>query len=309
MARLLVLANPSASGFTGGLHRDVMATLSPHHEVEAAWPRTPEETRTMAADAARAGVELVVAFGGDGVVHHVANGLAGTDAVLGIIPAGTTNVVARLLRIPSRPRKAAQALNRGDPPTYLPLTSVETTDEQGSTEHRYSTFATGVGMDADVVEVAEREPYRKYRFGGLHYARSATEVVLHDYRGKRPDLVVRAAGCEMEAVGVLAQLHDRYTYFGRLPLGIAGHVPDTLSLLVLSALPVRVVPRIVAAAALGLDLDAVDGCTTVTGVTRVEVVAPGGVAAQADGEALGQITSLRARVEPDLIRVAIPRRR
>lgn len=307
MARLLLLANPSASGFTGGLHREVMATLTPHHEVEAAWPRDPDETRAMAAAAAADGVELVVAFGGDGVVHHVANGVAGTDAVLGIIPAGTTNVVARLLGIPSRPRKAAQALNRGDPATYLPLTSVETTDERGGTHHRYSTFATGVGMDADVVEVAEREPYRKYRFGGIHYARSAAEVVLREYRGKPPDLVVRAAGREIEAVAVLAQLHDRYTYFGRLPLGVAGHVPDTLSLLILTALPVRVIPRIVAAASLGLDLDAVRGCTTLTGVEMLDVAAPAGAAAQADGEGLGQITSLRARVEPDLIRVAIPR--
>ncbi len=76
MRRLLLIANPSASGFTGAALRDVEATLGSKYEVTTAWPNGPAESRQAAADAAADGYAVVAAMGGDGVVHHVANGLA-----------------------------------------------------------------------------------------------------------------------------------------------------------------------------------------------------------------------------------------
>ena len=54
----------------------------------------------MAKRAAQEGADLVIAAGGDGTVHAVANGLVGTSSVLGIIPTGTMNNLARSLHIP-----------------------------------------------------------------------------------------------------------------------------------------------------------------------------------------------------------------
>src|SRR4029077_2494580 len=50
--------------------------------------------------AEQGGYSLIVAAGGDGTVSAVANGLVGTPAPVGIIPLGTTNVLARELGIP-----------------------------------------------------------------------------------------------------------------------------------------------------------------------------------------------------------------
>src|SRR5579872_5622872 len=62
---------------------------------------TPEETgRGLARRAVEGGAELVIAAGGDGTIHAVANGLIGTQSILGIIPTGTMNNLARSLNIP-----------------------------------------------------------------------------------------------------------------------------------------------------------------------------------------------------------------
>ncbi|MDD4224779.1 MAG: diacylglycerol kinase family protein [Mariniphaga sp.] len=55
--------------------------------------------KSIATEAVRKGFQLVVAFGGDGTVNEVAQGLLGTPAVLGIIPAGSGNGFARELGI------------------------------------------------------------------------------------------------------------------------------------------------------------------------------------------------------------------
>lgn len=64
-------------------------------------------TRALAAD-----YEAVVAVGGDGTVREVGIGLLGTDALLGIIPIGSGNGLARHLGIPLQPRRAVSALPR-----------------------------------------------------------------------------------------------------------------------------------------------------------------------------------------------------
>ncbi len=308
MSHILLLANPSASRFTGGLHRQVVATLSRTHDVESAWPRDPADSRSLAAGATDNGFDTVVAMGGDGVVHHVANGLAGTMTTLGIIPAGTANVVARLLGIPANPRRAAAALERVFEPTPVPLTRITSTDSAGTSTHGFSTFSTGVGLDADVVAVADQEPSRKYRFGGVHYARSAGRVVFGDYRTRDPNLVVTIGEVRYPGVAALIQLHQRYTYFGRVPLAISDHQPNTLSVLVIDRLPLSVIPRILAAASMGRDLNNVPGCTAATNVSEVSIDVEDGALAQADGEALGEVTKLTARPQADLLRVAIPPR-
>jgi diacylglycerol kinase (ATP) len=73
------------------------AGVSTPHVVTTAPDSTGAE---LARSAVRSGADVVLAWGGDGTVRAVAEGLAGTDVALGIIPAGTGNLLARNLGIP-----------------------------------------------------------------------------------------------------------------------------------------------------------------------------------------------------------------
>lgn len=67
----------------------------------------------IAAEAAKNGVDIVVAVGGDGTVNEVGKGLINTDTAMGILPCGSGNGLARHLGIPTDLRKAIKILNEG----------------------------------------------------------------------------------------------------------------------------------------------------------------------------------------------------
>jgi diacylglycerol kinase family enzyme len=58
---------------------------------------------------------VVIVGGGDGTIRGIASRLANTGRVLGILPLGTLNLLARDLRIPLDPLEAALALGRATP--------------------------------------------------------------------------------------------------------------------------------------------------------------------------------------------------
>lgn len=316
MKRLLLCANPSASGFTGGRHRAVISELSRHFEVTNEWPQTAADTRAAAAAAAAEGYDLVVAMGGDGVVHHVAHGVGGTPAALGIIPAGTANVFARVLGIPTRPEAATAALCAQPRPRPMTAGVLTLDHAPGRVESRVAAFATGMGFDAEAVRRAEREPYRKYRFGHLHYARAALGAIWEGYAGRPPRLRVRTPDREAEAVAALVQLRDRYTFFGRMPLRLGNRAPETATVAVFRALPRRRIGTVLFRAAARRDLDRMEGVEIWEGVTSLTITRlaeesadeDGPPPAQADGELLGTPRKLSLAVQPGYLRVIRPAR-
>jgi diacylglycerol kinase family enzyme len=305
LPRLLLVANPSSSQFTGGSHRTVVRILSRAFSVESSWPQSPDHARRLAAEAAAGGVEVVAAMGGDGVAHHVAHGLAGTATALGLIPTGTTNVYARLVNVPGKPVAAARLLAGVSQLRAYPLLTVEGDQEAGPTR-RQALFAAGFGFDADVVSAAESEPYRKYRFGGLHYARTAITTMLASYRQQLPTVKARVNGEGVEALAVLVQFHPVYTYFGRLQLKLGDTSPQTMTVLTVDALPARRLPRIGATLLTGADLDRIPGFRVWRDVDDLQIEATPAIAGQADGEITGRWHQARVSLWRDALRVVVP---
>ncbi|MCB2207939.1 MAG: diacylglycerol kinase family lipid kinase [Bacteroidetes bacterium] len=68
---------------------------------------------TIANEAVIAGIDIIVAVGGDGTMNEVASSLIHSQSILGIIPIGSGNGLARHLRIPLSASKAIQLINKG----------------------------------------------------------------------------------------------------------------------------------------------------------------------------------------------------
>jgi len=299
MGRILLVANPNASRFTGQLHRQIFSLLSQEHEVTPEWPEGPTEAHQAAEKAALNGYDVAVAMGGDGVVHHVAAGLAGSNTALGIIPAGTTNVLARILGIPRRPLRAARLLTQPHFKTVdVPLARLR---GQGQVHafSTYATFAVGVGFDAEVVSHAERRPDRKIYFGGGHYAGSTAWMVLRGFPERRIRFQVTTDHGRAEGVAVMAQIHYPYTYFGPVPLRIAPAQPGKLEILVLEEVGLRTALSVAGRAVIGRRIDHRPGVHLFTDVQRLQIRSSTPVRAQADGELLGLVRELEIEIVAD----------
>jgi len=109
--------------------------------------RSSHEATDHARCAVAAGSDTVFACGGDGTIHDVIQGLAGTPVALAILPFGTANALAHDLAIPLRPGAAAEVAVKGKV-RRIPLGRIEYEDFKGKPAARYFTVAAGIGVDA-----------------------------------------------------------------------------------------------------------------------------------------------------------------
>ena len=97
---------------------DVLAVLAAAGwRTELALKEYGGQTMGLAARAAKKGYDLVIAYGGDGTLNQVVNGVMqakGQHSIVGLIPGGTANVWAGEISVPSDPVKAALTLIESD---------------------------------------------------------------------------------------------------------------------------------------------------------------------------------------------------
>lgn len=302
----MLVANPAASGFTQSLHGDVIRILEEGYRVYAPWPDSPEQALAASRQAAHIGYDVVVAMGGDGTAHTIANGIHGSPTALSVIPSGTTNVLARLLGLGTRPRQAARAIVAARGATRaFPTLGLDIEHTEGTT-HRIATFAAGVGYDADAISESELRPLGKVGMGSIHYARSALRVAAR-YRDRLPTLRVSDGTSDTDAVGVVVQAHDILTYAGMRAMRL-GPPPGPLALTV-DRMSVARAASLAALGFLRVRLDRLRGVRLWREFLSLRVDADPEATVEADGEVLGQATAVTITPEPRGLTVVDTRQR
>ena len=123
------------------------------------------EAEGLARRAVEEGFGRIVAAGGDGTVNHVANGIAGSNAALGILPMGTVNFFAMELGLPSNDLELCwQIVEAGN------MRLVDLPSANG----KYFVQLGGIGLDAQAVKETTRAFKRS--LGPLSYLISAAQI-------------------------------------------------------------------------------------------------------------------------------------
>ncbi|MCS6828699.1 MAG: diacylglycerol kinase family lipid kinase [Caldilinea sp.] len=200
--RATLIYNPHA-GFDDWL-QNIKATVafwrSHGWEVSLRETGRPSHATELAGEAVRNGHQLVLAAGGDGTIHEVANGLLGTQTILATLPAGTTNCFARDLGLPSP---------NGANPYWLIETSerqmagtVQTIDVGECSNGRSFILWAAVGVDSRIVESVEPRSRLLKRFGIAGYFAKATLPFLL-YQGEEVRVGVDDVVLEDEVLDVI----------------------------------------------------------------------------------------------------------
>jgi diacylglycerol kinase family enzyme len=212
--RMLIIVNPYATTVSDRLKNLVVYALQGRYEVEAVSTEAQNHATEIGREAIDGGYDLVVAFGGDGTLNEIANGLAGTDVPVSILPGGSTNVVARTLGIPNDVVDATEHL-LGLADNFKPRRI-----DLGIANGRRFVFSCGSGLDATAAMRVDRNPKLKARAGPYFYTWVAVSAFYRDYLRNPVRMRFDTGGEHAEGVTVLAQNSDPFTYFGRRPVRV-----------------------------------------------------------------------------------------
>lgn len=277
--------------------KTVGATLTGAGFVDVRWLETTAEDpgEAMTAEAIAVEVDLVVVAGGDGTVRAVASGLVGTGIPLGIVPAGTANLLARNLELPLEQRAALDVAVGGQSRS---VDMVELTVDDGAPV-RFAVMA-GTGLDAMIMD--EVDQVLKAKVGSAAYFIAAGKAL-----GQLP------IALEITIDGGRAQHREAMVCVignvGRLPGGMS-LMPDARAddglLHVYLACPRHVGHWLKALARLISRRPRNDDQVDLWCGREVEVRLDSSRSCQIDGDVIGEGTRLRAVVLPAALTVVVP---
>ncbi|HEY0189339.1 MAG TPA: diacylglycerol kinase family protein [Cellulomonas sp.] len=321
------VANPSKAGVPE-LRAEVRRLCAEQYLPEPLWLETTQDDpgvgQTRAAT--RQGAEVVVALGGDGTVRAVAEGLVGTGVPMGLVPVGTGNLLARNLDIPiGDPLAAVQIALDGADRTidvgWLRVLRYADDQQDGGAEdedepqpgtadrQRDHIFLVIAGVGFDAAMVADTDDGLKAKVGWVAYFVSGIKH-LH---GRRLRTVVRLDDAPAAPARVRSLLIGNC---GRLPGGLT-LLPDAVlddGWLDIAAIDTRggvagwaqlfgevVLQGVGVRSQLPARIGRIDHARA----REVHLAVSGGEYVQVDGDVLGEVSELSARVDPGALVVRV----
>jgi diacylglycerol kinase (ATP) len=168
--RCAVIYNPTK--VSDEFQQLVAARLERDGWTDTLWLETSADDpgRGMTKEAVAARVDLVIGAGGDGTVRVVADGLAGSGIPMGLVPAGTANLLARNLDLPLEEDAAADIAFAGHTWT---IDLIKLTVDDRPPEH----FAVIAGIGVDAMIMDETDPDLKDKLGSAAYFLAAAKAL------------------------------------------------------------------------------------------------------------------------------------
>lgn len=294
--RVLIIVNPVSGQQDPAETRQLLGDRFTHEQISYEVRETKEagDALNWAEQAANDGFDLVVASGGDGTIMEAMSGLikGGSKIPLAQIPAGTANLLARALLIPTEPAEALDVVFTGKAERldvgYLP------------DEDRYFALVAGAGYDAQLIGDASRELKNVLGFAAyvvtgiknvfkLRPARIELEVDGKKRRVRAHTLMIVNVG--QIGDGAIALGPNIHPHDGKLDLMIVS------SATVLGAL--RILFRILTRRFDG------QGDLQYISASRIRITARPPLPTEIDGEQLGQ-TPLYAEAVPEGALLLVP---
>jgi diacylglycerol kinase family enzyme len=198
MTGVAVIINPTKVENLTELKTEVAARAVAAGYGEPLWLETTADDpgQGMVAEARQAGSTLVLACGGDGTVAACAAALAGADIALGVLPAGTGNLLARNLDLP---------LNHSDALDVAFGSGRRRIDVLEAADHRFVVMA-GLGFDAALIRDTDEDLKAKlgwvaYLNGLLRAVRGTPRVLFEVVVDSQPALRRHGVGVLVGNVG------------------------------------------------------------------------------------------------------------
>ena len=267
------------------------------------------DAESLTREALAAGAATIVAAGGDGTVHEVANGLAGSDGALGVIACGTANVWAREMRLPASPERALALVASG---WRARLDLGEAALSNGRGARRFLLMA-GAGLDGSVVRAMHGRRSAK-RIGGR--AAFGPAIVDAALRARPLPVRVTAGGRVLHRELWQAVCGNTRSFAGVLELTADARADDgRLDLVLLSGGGRRRQAALIARSLRGAlhrrRAPGIDYLRHAALVIALDAGASAPLEVQADGEPLGVVdpgSELRLRSLPAALVAVLPRR-
>lgn len=229
----------------------------------------------------------VVAVGGDGTVNEVAQGLLHTPLVMGILPRGSGNGLARHLRIPMQPTAALRELLHGR------VIAIDTFEING----RLSLNVSGIGFDGHIANLFAGEKKRGLAKYAQHVARE-----FGSFRSFTAG-ITHAASTRNETAFIIA-IANSSQYGNNARIAPAASVCDGM-------LDISIVEKIpffrwdILFDIFQGRIDRTRFCRTIE-ADRVDIRLPEPMPYHVDGEGCGKNDRFTARILPASIRMIVP---
>lgn len=296
MSRSVLIYNPRAGRVLRqpGIIAQIEAALRPAFgEIRSVVTEGPDTAGAIAAREIAAGADTIFVCGGDGTVNEVAQALESTGIALGVLPGGTSCVLANELGLGNNPVRAAARLAAATP---RDVAAGRLRRPDGSS--RLFLMMAGVGFDARIIHRGDLR--LKDRIGKLAYWFGA----LGQVGARMEEFDVRIDGVTRRCTFALVTRVRNYG--GDVELAKdASLLADTFEVLIFEGRSALRYPFYFLAILIGLG-SKMKGLTQLR-ATRVEVLpCPGEtVHVQVDGEYAGSLPAC-VEIVPSAIRLLVP---